>query len=195
MQVWLELAMPDYMSAITVLVQTPGSAMGDILYNGGMMLLCALGSLVASVLTALCAARIGSNFAAIMRKKLFDKVQSFSMEEISRFSTASLITRSTNDVMQVQMLIVIGLQVIIRAPVMALMAIGKIAGKSGSWTTATAIALAAMLCGVVVCITLAQPKFKMLQRLTDEVNRVTRESLTGLRVVRVQRRGVSAEEV
>lgn len=183
-QVWLELRLPDYMSEITMLVQTPGSAMGDVLSAGGRMLLCALGGLVCSVCTAGLAAALSAGFSARLRSTLFSRVEGFSMAEISGFSTASLITRSTNDVMQVQMLIVIGLQAVIRAPLMALMAIGKIAGKSGSWTTATAIALAAMLCGVITCITLAQPKFKMLQHLTDEVNRVTRESLTGLRVVR-----------
>ncbi len=184
MQVWLELAMPDYMSAITVLVQTPGSAMSDILRSGGMMLLCALGSLVASVLTALCAARIGSNFAAIMRKKLFDKVQSFSMEEISRFSTASLITRSTNDTTQVLMLIVMGLQVLVKAPITAAWAIAKIVGKSWQWSASTAAAVVLLLATVGVCIAVAMPKFKKMQILTDNLNRVTRENLNGLRVIR-----------
>ena len=128
-QVWLTLTMPDYMSEITMLVQTEGSAMSDILEAGGMMLLCALGTLLASVATAVCAARISSNFSANLRDDLFDRVQSFSMEEIGRFSTASLITRSTNDVMQVQILIVMGLEVLLRAPVMAVWAIGKIAGR------------------------------------------------------------------
>lgn len=183
-QVWLELTMPDYMSAITVLVQTPNSAMSDILHNGGMMLLCALGSLVASVMTALCAARIGSGFAAILRREMFDKVQSFSMEEINRFSTASLITRSTNDTTQVLTLIVMGLQVLVKAPVTAAWAIAKIVGKSWQWSMSTAVAVAVLLTIVGVCIAIALPKFKKMQRLTDNLNRVTRENLNGLRVIR-----------
>lgn len=183
-QVWLTLTMPDYMSEITMLVQTEGSAMSDILAAGGMMLLCALGTLLASVATAVCAARISSNFSANLRDDLFDKVQSFSMEEIGRFSTASLITRSTNDVMQVQMLIVMGLEVLLRAPVMAVWAIGKIAGRNWQWTTTTAIAVVVLLCIVGVCILFAMPKFKKMQVLTDNLNRVTRENLTGLQVIR-----------
>lgn len=183
-QVWLELTMPDYMSQITMLVQTPGSAMSDILYNGGMMLLCALGSLVASVLTALCTARIGSNFAAILRQRMFDKVQSFSMEEISRFSTASLITRSTNDTTQVLMLIVMGLQVLIKAPITAVWAICKIMGKSWQWTMSTAVAVGVLLLVVGICVIVALPRFKKVQKLTDNLNRVTRENLNGLRVIR-----------
>ena len=183
-QVWLTLAMPDYMSEITMLVQTEGSAMSDILAAGGMMLLCALGTLLASVATAVCAARISSNFSANLRDDLFDKVQSFSMEEIGRFSTASLITRSTNDVMQVQMLIVMGLEVLLRAPVMAVWAIGKIAGRNWQWTTTTAIAVVVLLCVVGTCILFAMPKFKKMQVLTDNLNRVTRENLTGLQVIR-----------
>lgn len=182
-QVWLTLTMPDYMSEITMLVQTEGSAMSDILAAGGMMLLCALGTLLASVATAVCAARISSNFSANLRDDLFDKVQSFSMEEIGRFSTASLITRSTNDVMQVQMLIVMGLEVLLRAPVMAVWAIGKIAGRNWQWTTTTAIAVVVLLCVVGTCILFAMPKFKKMQVLTDNLNRVTRENLTGLQVI------------
>lgn len=183
-QVWLELTMPDYMSQITMLVQTPGSAMADILYNGGMMLLCALGSLVAAMLTAVCSAKIGSNCAAILRSKLFNKVQSFSSEEIGRFSTASLITRSTNDITQVLMLIVMGLQMLIKAPLTAAWAIYKIAGKSSEWTMTTAAAVVILLAivGFTICLTL--PKFKKMQVLTDNLNRVTRENLNGLRVVR-----------
>ena len=183
-QVWLDLKMPDYMSEITVLVQTDGSAMGDILTAGGKMLLCALGSLVSSVVVAYFASKIAANLAAILREKLFDKVQSFSMQEIGGFSTASLITRSTNDVTQVQMFVVMGLQSIIKAPVTAIWAIVKIAGKSWQWTTATAISVVIMLFIVGICISLAMPKFKIIQKLTDNLNRVTRENLTGLNVVR-----------
>lgn len=183
-QVWLELTMPDYMSEITRLVQTPGSEMADMLYNGGMMLLCALGSLVACVLTAVCSARVGSNLAATLRSRMFNKVQSFSMEEIGRFSTASLITRSTNDINQVLMLIVMGLQLLIKAPLTAAYAIYKIAGKSWQWTMSTAVAVVILLCIVGIAICLTMPKFKKMQQLTDNLNRVTRENLNGLRVVR-----------
>ncbi len=193
-QVWLELTMPDYMSQITVLVQTPGSAMSDILYNGGMMLLCALGSLVASVLTAICTARIGSNFAAILRDRMFNKVQSFSMEEISRFSTASLITRSTNDTTQVLMLIVMGLQVLIKAPITAVWAICKIVGKSWQWTLSTAVAVGVLLVVVGVCVVVALPRFKKVQKLTDNLNRVTRENLNGIRVIRAYNAEAYQEE-
>ena len=184
LQVWLDLKMPDYMSEITLLVKTPGSEMADILNAGGKMLLCALGSLVSAMAVAVLASRIASNFGATMRGKLFSKVQSFSMAEIGRFSTASLITRSTNDVTQVQMLIVFGLQAIIKAPIMAAWAIVKIAGKNKSWTFTTGAAVVILLIVVIFCVTLVMPKFKKIQELTDDVNRVTRENLSGLKVVR-----------
>lgn len=184
LQVWLDLKTPDYMAEITTLVQTAGSTMGEILSAGGMMLLCSLGSLAASVVTAICAARIAATLGATLRGRLFSKVQSFSMEEIGRFSTASLITRSTNDVTQIQMLIVLGLQMLLRAPIMAVFAIYKIAGKQWEWTLATAVAVVVLLVVVGVCLLLATPKFRQMQKLTDDLNRVTRENLTGLRVVR-----------
>lgn len=183
-QVWLSLTMPDYMREITMLIQTPGSEMPEILSAGGMMLACALGSLAASVVTAVCAARIGTSFSANVRRLLFAKVQVFSMEEIGHFSTASLITRSTNDVTQVQMLIVLGLQMLIMAPIMAVWAICKIADKQWEWTMSTAAAVGVLLVVVLVALVLALPKFRKLQQLTDDLNRVTRENLTGLRVVR-----------
>lgn len=183
-QVWLSLTMPDYMREITMLIQTPGSKMPEILSAGGMMLACALGSLAASVVTAVCAARIGTSFSANVRRLLFAKVQAFSMEEIGHFSTASLITRSTNDVTQVQMLIVLGLQMLIMAPIMAVWAICKIADKQWEWTMSTAAAVGVLLIVVLVALVLALPKFRKLQQLTDDLNRVTRENLTGLRVVR-----------
>lgn len=183
-QVWLDLKMPDYMSEITLLVQTPGSVMGDIILAGGKMLACALGSLSCAVIVAVFAARISSNLSATLRQLLFNKVQSFSMEEIGSFSTASLITRSTNDVTQIQMLVVMGLQVMIKAPIMAVCAIAKIAGKSVQWMFSTGVAVIVLLIIVGVCVALAMPKFKKLQILTDDLNRVTRENLTGLNVVR-----------
>ncbi len=184
LQVWLDLTMPEYMADITRLVQTPGSEMGDILAAGGKMLLCALGSLAAAVITAVCAAKIATGFSKTLRGLLFEKVQSFSMEEIGRFSTASLITRSTNDVTQIQMLIVLGLQMLVKAPIMAVWAICKIADKKWQWTLTTGMAVVVLLIVVAVCLFMVIPKFKKVQALTDDLNRVTRENLTGLRVVR-----------
>lgn len=182
--VWAELTMPEYMSEITVLVQTPGSEMSDILAAGGKMLLYALISLAATVCTSICSARLATGLGATLRGKLFHKVQSFSMEEIGHFSTASLITRTTNDVVQVQMLIVMGMQMLLRAPIMAVWAICKIIDKSWQWTFSTAMAVVVLLFVVGMCISFALPKFKKMQLLTDNLNKVTRENLTGLRVVR-----------
>ena len=183
-QVWLDLRMPDYMTEITQLVQTEGSEMSAVLSAGGKMLLCALGSLVSAVAVSILAARIATDFGADLRGLLFDKVQSFSMAEVGQFSTASLITRTTNDVMQVQMLIIMGLQALIKAPLMAGWAIIKIADKSTEWTLTTAAAVLILLIIVVIAIAVVLPKFKKLQQLTDDMNRVTRENLTGIRVVR-----------
>ena len=179
-QVWLSLTMPDYMSEITKLVQTKGSKMNDILIAGGKMLACALGSLLAAVCTSICS----SNFSANLRGQVFHKVQSFSMEEIGNFSTASLITRSTNDITQVQMLIVMGLEVLLKAPIMAVWALCKISTKNWQWTASIGVAVVVLLSFVGVCVAVALPKFKKLQSLTDNLNRVTRENLTGLNVVR-----------
>lgn len=183
-QVWLDLKLPDYMSEITRLVQTPGSQMRDIVEAGAYMMLCALGSLVASIVVAGFAARISSNFSARVRSRLFEKVQSFSMKEINNFSTPSLITRTTNDVTQVQMLIVMGMQVLIKAPIMAVWAICKITNKGVEWSMATGGAVAILLVVIVTCVLIALPRFKRIQSLTDNLNRVARENLTGIRVVR-----------
>ena len=183
-QVWLDLTMPDYMSEITTLVQTEGSAMADIWLAGGKMLLCALGSLILSVMTGFLAAQVAASFSMRLRAGIFRQVESFSMEEINRFSTASLITRTTNDVTQIQFLIAMGLQVILKAPIMAVWAICKIQSKSWQWTAATFAAVAFMLVLIVIAVTFAMPRFKRIQALTDNLNRVTRENLTGLRVVR-----------
>lgn len=184
MQVWLDLTMPEYMAQITSLVQMPGSSMSEILLAGAKMLLCALGSLAASVVTTICAAKIAVTFGGTLREKLFRKVQSFSMEEIGRFSTASLITRSTNDITQIQMLIAMGLQMLVKAPIMAVWAILKIADKQWQWTLSTGIAVLTLLVIVGTSMALVMPKFRKMQLLTDDLNRVTRENLTGLRVVR-----------
>lgn len=183
-QVWLDLKLPDYMSEITVLVETPDSSMQDILIAGGKMLACAFGSLVSGISVAVLAAKSGIDFAATIREKLFHKVQDFSMEKIGKFSTASLITRTTNDVSQIQILIVMGLQAIAKAPIMAVWAILKIYNKSWQWTASTGVALVILLSIVITCIVLASPKFKKMQVLTDNLNRVTRENLTGLYVIR-----------
>lgn len=184
LQVWLDLKLPDYMSEITMLVQVPGSEMSEIIKAGGFMMLCALGSLGASVVAAGLAAKIASEFAARLRGMVFDKVQSFSMKEINKFSTDSLITRSTNDITQIQTFIVMGLQMLIKAPIMAIWALCKITGKSWEWSVATGVSVLVLIVIVGTCILIALPKFKRLQGLTDNLNRVTRENLTGLRVVR-----------
>ncbi len=183
-QVWLDITMPGYMNEITVLVETPGSVMSEVLQAGGMMLLCASGSLLAAVTTAFFSSRFGSDLAYSLRNAMFYKVQSFSMEEIGKFSTASLITRSTNDIQQVLMFIVMGMQMLIKAPLTAGWAIIKIADKEWQWTISVAVAVAILLVVVAVCITLTMPRFKKIQQLTDDLNRVTRENLNGLRVVR-----------
>lgn len=183
-QVWLDLRLPDYMSEITKLTQTPESAMQDIWLAGGKMLLCALGSLVSSVTVGFFAAQIAARFSKRLRGLVFNKVEDFSMEEINRFSTASLITRSTNDIQQIQMLVSMGLQVIIKAPILAVWAIIKISGKSWQWTGATGVAVAFLMVMIAIIVSLTMPKFKKIQTLTDNLNRVTRENLTGLRVVR-----------
>ncbi len=183
-QVWLDLRMPDYMSEITRLVQTPGNEMSQVVVAGLKMLLCAFGSLLAAGAVAVLASRIASDFGSDLRQKLFYKVMTFSKPEISRFSTASLITRTTNDVMQVQMLIIMGMQSIIKAPMTGTWAIIKISGKNGAWTFSTAMAVVILLVIAVVGIVLMLPKFRKVQQLTDDLNRVTRENLNGLRVIR-----------
>jgi ATP-binding cassette subfamily B protein len=177
-QVYLDLKIPDYMKEITILVQTPGNTVAQIWQTGSYMLLCALGSLASSIIVGFFAARIAATLSRRLRSLQFDKVESFSMEEINKFSTASLITRSTNDITQVQMFVALGLQIIIKAPIMAVWAIVKIADKSWQWTGATGVAIAILLILVVIIITIALPKFKKIQALTDNLNRVTRE-LTG----------------
>lgn len=183
-QVFLDLKLPDYMTEITKLVQTGDNKISDILTQGGWMLLCAFGSLVASIIVAGFAARIASSFSMGLRELQFDKVEAFSMQEINSFSTASLITRSTNDITQVQMFIAMGLQLLIKAPITAVWAVTKIAGKGWQWTTATAVAVLVLIIVISIVITFAIPKFRKIQGLTDNLNRVTRENLTGIRVVR-----------
>ena len=183
-QVWLELKMPDYMSEITKLVQTEGSQMKDILVNGGYMLACALGSLVAAVITGYITSRISSNFSKTIRKKLFNKVEDLAMQEVKQFSTSSLITRTTNDITQIEMLIAMGLQLLIKAPITAIWAITKILHKSWQWSAITAVAVAVLMATIATLMVIVLPRFKKVQKLIDKLNGVTRENLTGIRVVR-----------
>ena len=183
-QVWLELKMPDYMSTITQLVQTKGASIYDILREGGYMLLCALGSLVSAIIVGYFASNIAASFSMKTRKQVFTKVESLGMEEIKKFSTSSLITRTTNDITQIQMLIAMGLQLMIKAPITAVWAVTKILGKSIEWSAITAVAVVILLLTIIALMIIVVPKFKIVQSLIDKINTVTRENLTGIRVVR-----------
>ena len=183
-QVWLDLKLPDFMSKITRLIETKNSEMGDILLQGSFMLLCALGSLISSFIVGYFAAKIAASFSQKIRSEVFNKVESFGMTEIKQFSTSSLITRTTNDITQVQMLIAMGLQVFIKAPIMATWAIIKIAGKSLQWSLLTGGAVVVLLIVVMIIVIFAVPKFKKVQNMIDDINNITRENLTGIRVVR-----------
>ena len=184
MQVWFELKMPDYMSKVTVLVQTEGSKMSEILKNGGYMLMCAFVSLVGAVIVGYLIALLASGFSRNLRSKLFRKVEDMSMSEIKEFSTNSLITRTTNDITQVEMFIGFGLQLIIKAPITAVWAITKILNKSWEWSMVTAVAVVILLLVIGILTIIVMPKFKIVQKLTDKLNEVTRENLMGIRVVR-----------
>lgn len=184
LQVFLDLKTPEYLAEITTLIQTPGTTTGDILVPGSYMLLCALGSMGAAIVVGFFAARVAAGLSHRLRGLVFDRTLSFSMEEVNNFSTASLITRSTNDITQIQFFIAMGLQVMVKAPIMAVWALTKIAGKSWQWTSVTGGAVLFLVAGLSVIIVFAMPKFRIIQGLTDSLNRVTRENLTGLRVVR-----------
>lgn len=183
-QVYFDLKLPDYMSDITTLVETPGSDMKDIWIAGGKMLLISLGSVACAIITGYIAARVAASFTQRLRSLEFRKVESFGPAEMSQFSTASLITRSTNDITQVQMFITMGLQLIVKSPIMAVWAVCKIAGEGFEWTVATGIAVVILLVAIVIMMAMVMPKFKAMQALTDNINLVARENLTGLRVVR-----------
>ena len=183
-QVWLDLRLPDYMSEITKLVQTEGSKMSDILSQGGYMLLCALGSLISAFIVGYLTSYISATFSQKIRKTLFSKVQSFSMEEIKKFKTSSLITRTTNDITNIQMFISMGLQMIIKAPITAVWAILKILGKNYRWSIATGVAVVVMLSVICTLMLIVLPRFKIVQKLIDNINDKTRENLTGVRVIR-----------
>lgn len=183
-QVWLDLKMPDYMSAITILVETPGSELSEILLNGSYMLLCAVGSMAAAFVTGFFTARIAAGLSRSLRAGVFKKVMRFNSEEMGHFSTSSLITRTTNDITQIQTLVAMGLQAIIKAPILLVWAVLKISGKQWQWSAATGEAVLIILIVLLITIILALPKFTVIQKLTDNLNRVTRENLTGIRVVR-----------
>lgn len=183
-EVWLELKMPDYMSEITKLVQTEGSKMADIITNGSWMIGCALGSLIAAIIVGYIVANVASSFSMNLRKNLFNKVESLSMNEIKQFKTNSLITRTTNDITQIEIVISMGLQLLLKAPITAGWAILKILNKSWQWSVSTAVAVVILLSVIGMLTIIVMPKFKIVQKLIDKINGVTRENLTGIRVVR-----------
>lgn len=183
-QVYLELKMPDYMSEITKLVQTEGVLMSDILIQGGYMLLCALGSLISAIIVGYLVSNTAASFSMKTRKQLFDKVEDLSMSEVKQFSPSSLITRTTNDITQIQMFIAMGLQLLIKAPITAIWAVTKIFGKNLTWSTITLIFVLILLITIVILMIIVMPRFKIVQNLIDKINGVTRENLTGIRVVR-----------
>ena len=183
-QVWLDLKLPDYMSSITKLVQTEGSKMSDVLSQGSYMLLCAFGSLISAFIVGYLISYISATFSQKIRKSLFSKVQSFSMEEIKKFKTSSLITRTTNDITNIQMFISMGLQMLIKAPITAVWAILKILGKNYKWSIATGIAVVIMLAVIGTLMLIVLPRFKNVQKLIDNINDKARENLTGVRVIR-----------
>ena len=183
-QVFLDLKLPDYMSSITTLIQTEGSSMGDILLQGGYMLLCALGSLISAIAVGFLTSRLSADFSLNLRSKIFRKVGKFGMEEIKKFETSSLITRTTNDVTQLEMFIAMGLQMLIKAPIMAIWAVSKILNKSIEWSMLTGACVVILLLTVITILIIVFPRFEKVQKLIDKVNGVTRENLTGIRVIR-----------
>ena len=183
-QVWLDLKLPDYMSSITRLVQTEGSSMNEIILQGVYMLLCAFGSLLSAICVGYMSSLLSANFSKVLRKKIFNKVEDFGTEEIKKFSTSSLITRTTNDVTQIEMLISMGLQLLIKAPIMAVWAISKILNKSIEWSALTGVGVIVLLATIITLMLIVLPRFEIVQKLIDKVNGVTRENLMGIRVVR-----------
>ena len=183
-QVWLDLKLPDYMSSITTLIQTDGSSIGDILLQGGYMMLCALGSLISAIAVGFLTSRLSANFSLNLRSKIFRKVGKFGMEEIKKFETSSLITRTTNDVTQIEMFIAMGLQMLIKAPIMAICAVTKILNKNLEWSLLTGVCVVILLITVATLLMIVFPRFEKVQKLIDKVNGVTRENLTGIRVIR-----------
>lgn len=182
-QIYFDLRLPDFMSDLTVLVKTPGSTMTDILTTGGKMLACTLASAVFAIICGYLSAKVAAGFSYTVREKLFDKVADFGQQEMMSFSVPSLINRTTNDITQIQMLLAMGLQIIVKAPVMAVWAIIKIINKSWQLSAITAGFIVALLIMMVVIITVVVPRVKRVQKLTDNINRIARENLTGINVV------------
>ena len=183
-QVYLDLKTPDYMSEITQLVKTQGSQMSDIWKNGSMMLVCSLGSLILTVITGYLVANVAANLSKNIRKEIFEKVESLGLHEVKEFSTSSLITRTTNDISQIQSFVAMGLQVLVKAPITAIWGIRKILNKGWEWSAATGIAVLVLLIAVALIVVFVLPKFKKIQKLTDKLNGKARENITGIRVVR-----------
>lgn len=183
-QVWLDLRLPDYMSKITQLVQSEGNAMSSILIAGGKMLLCALGSLISAVIVGFITAYIAALFSKKLRKDIFEKVENFSLGEVKKFSTSSLITRTTNDVTQIEMFLAMGLQLLIKSPITALWAITKILNKSWQWSAVVGGGVLLLLSTLTFLMLVVIPRFKIVQKLLDKINEIARENLTGIRVVR-----------
>ena len=183
-QVWLDLKLPDYMSDITKLIQTENSKMSEILKNGSMMMLCAFGSLVSTIVVGYLASHLSASFSRFIRKKIFTKVTDFSMGEINKFHTSSLITRTTNDVTQIEMFIAMGLQIVIKAPIMAIWAVTKIINKNLQWSMVILVAVFILLITIITIMVIVLPRFEKIQKMIDKVNGVVRENLTGIRVVR-----------
>lgn len=183
-QVWMDLKVPDYMSQITTLLQTPNTAISEILKPGGWMILLSLMSFVFSSIVGLFAAKLAASLTCRLRQEMFGQVMDYSTYEIQQFSIPSLTTRTTNDLTQIQQVVAMGLQVMIKGPITAVWAVLKIAGKNWQWTTTTGVAVLILLIMLSIVLTLVQPRFAKVQQLTDKVNSITRENLTGLRVVR-----------
>ena len=183
-QVWLDLKLPDYMSDITRLIQTENSKMSEILKNGGMMMLCAFGSLVSTIVVGYLASHLSVSFSRFIRKKIFAKVTDFSMGEINKFHTSSLITRTTNDVTQIEMFLAMGLQIVIKAPIMAIWAVTKIINKNLQWSMVILAAVFILLITIIIIMVIVLHRFEKIQKMIDKVNGVVRENLTGIRVVR-----------
>ena len=183
-QVQLELEIPEYMKSITAAIQTPGSTVNDVLKEGGMMLICAFGALILAIFNHFIMAYVSSKFSRDLRAEIYDKVMSFSSKEIKKFRTSSLITRTTNDIGQISMLISMGMTLMMRAPIMVILALSKILGKGWQWSLLTFGGVLIVVIMNACLITLVLPKFKIIQTLIDNINELTRENLTGIRVIR-----------
>lgn len=183
-QVWLELKMPDYTKALTTMVQDGSATMSGVWENGGYMLLCALGSLISAVICSILISRVASSFSRTLRKELFDKIASFSDAEMKKFSVPSLITRTTNDVMKLQNFMAMGVQLLFKAPIMAIWAICKISTTDIKWTMAVLISVVIIVVCVGILVSVCLPRFRKIQKLTDDINNVMRENISGVRVVR-----------